>query len=250
MAPAPRLLSPALTLASWLGLSVCLSLSVTPSLAAAQTAADRAEVDRILEQIRSEDRVESTSAAISLRHLVGRQSSLRLFDQTHLRWWQQSLLPAMPTLVDHLADERGLEWVDGMGNTEQITTPRQEARQALVALGRASVEPLIAALDRPGLSRKADEVLRQILRGGPAGAHRASWESYWSARRDEALPGEEGRIFQVLLGTLLLGGLVTLLMWWQRQRQHKLEVSRPRLAVPVAAPPPATVEPPAQNLPR
>jgi hypothetical protein len=217
--------------------------------ASAQSNPTEAEIQRILQELRSEDRVQATAAAISCQHLVRRQSTFSLFDRPELRWWQQALLPAVPPLVEMLADERGMEWVDGNGNTEQVTTARREARLTLVALGRASIDGLIAALDRRELARKADEVLRQIVGSGPPDARKASWERHWAERRGQALPTEQGRFLQVLLGTVLLAGAVALVFWLQRLRQRALEAKRLRLATtPAPAPAPAPAAPPAQNV--
>jgi hypothetical protein len=218
--------------------------SVTP--AAAQSTADLADIQRAVVQLSGEDRVDQALGAIAAQHVIKRQWRFNLLARTEPRWWQKALLPAVPRLVHMLGDNAGLEWIDQNGMTEQVTTPRKEATLALVGLERVSIVPLIAAMDRPRLSRRADEVLRRITGDrGPADKTSASWQAWWQANQDRPLPREHGQLPSVFLGLVLLAAAVTGVIFLQR----KLLAPRPGPTLsarpPVEAPPaPAAEAPP------
>jgi hypothetical protein len=207
---------------------------VAPLLATVGTtvmAAPRdADVDRILTNLADETTTNKTYGAIGARHFAASQRGFPLLSRHELRPWQRDLAPAVPRLVDMLEDDRGLEWVDDSGASQTVTTPRKEAEHALLALERASVEPLIAALERPALARKADALLRRIVRDGPPGADRASWQGWWSAHRDRPLPNEHGQLWLVLLALLGTAAAAALVVWWQRaagrRRKSLLQAAR------------------------
>jgi hypothetical protein len=169
--------------------------------------------------------------------------ALNLLARTELRWWQLALAPGVPRLVQMLGDDAGLEWIDQNGMTEQVTTPRKEAALALLGLERASIPPLIAALEHRPLTRKADEVLRRITGDiGPAEKTQAAWLAWWQAHQDDPLPREHGRLPSLAMGLMLLvlavAGVILL--------QRKLLAARPRptlLARPAAEAPPAPAPP-------
>jgi hypothetical protein len=200
---------------------------------AAQDARERADVERILAGISDQDRVQKALSAVAAQHLVRGQWNFSLFSRTELRWWQQALAPAVPPLVQMLADERGLEWVDGSGVTEKVTTPRKEATLALLALERASVGPLIAVLDQPTFGRKADDLLRRIVGGGPPAAGQvgqdrgdlkalqASWQQWWQQNQARPLPREHGQFGTAVLVLLLVLGAVALVFWLQHKRSQR-----------------------------
>ena len=181
------------------------------------------DIESILVKMTDEDLVERTYGALAVQHFAKKQWGFTLFSHAEQRPWQRVLAPAARQLVEMLAEDGGLEWIDQNGVTEKTTTPRQEAARALLALERASVEPLMAALDRPPLVRKADELLRQIVRGGPAGHDRAAWQGWWSAHQRQALPNEQGQGWLLLLGALALGGVGTLV--FRRQRAPKKTIA-------------------------
>jgi hypothetical protein len=192
-------------------------LLVGSGRARAQSARVQADIQRAIADVQTDDRVQRALGAIAAQHVLKGRWRFSLLDRTELRWWQRALEPAIPHLIQMLADDSGLEWVDGQGMTEKVTTPRKEAALVLVGLERASVAPLIAALDRPDLTRKADQVLRQITGSGPPGSDRASWERWWQAHRGEPLPGEHGQLWKALLAMALLAAGITLVIWRQRR---------------------------------
>jgi LPXTG-motif cell wall-anchored protein len=196
-----------------LALVVLLLASAAPATAQRPSG----DVDQILAKLADEDLVERTYGALALQHFARKQWSFALFSHTQLRPWQRALAPAMRPLVDLLGEDGGLEWIDQSGNTEQTTTPRAEATRALLALERASVEPLIDALDRPPLHRKADELLRQIVRGGPPGHDRAAWQRWWSEHQHQPLHNERGQWWLVVLGLVLLAAVAALVFRKQRR---------------------------------
>jgi hypothetical protein len=194
------------------------SVLLGSSPAQAQSGRAQADIQRAITQLSADDRVERTLGAIAAQHVIRGQWRFSLLDHTGLTWWQRSLQPAVPRLIDLLADDSGLEWVDGQGMTEKVTTPRKEAALALFGLERAAVAPLIAALDRSDLTRKADQVLRQITGGsGPPGTDRASWQRWWQDQQGSPLPREHGQLWKALLALLLLAGGITLVIWRQRK---------------------------------
>ena len=194
------------------------------------------EVGRIVSQLRSDERVGRVYGAIAARHLAARQWGFAIIGRAELRPWQRALAPAVAPLIELLADDAGLEWVNENGDSEQVTTPRKEATLALLAFERPSVEPLIAALDRRELGRKADEVLRRLTRGGPTEATRAAWQRWWSEHREETLPNERGHLWMVLLGVVLLGGAVALVVWQQRRALERKQGLAAVLVRPQAPP--------------
>ena len=209
--------------------------SVTP--AAAASSADVAGIQRALVQLAGEDRVDQALGAIAIQHLVKRQWRFNLLARTQLRWWQESLLPGVPRLVQMLEDDAGLEWVDQNGMTEQVTTPRKEATLALVSLERAAVDPLIAGMEDPRLTRKADQVLRRITGDrGPNERTAAGWRAWWQANQGQPLPREHGQLLAALLGLLLVAAAVAGVILLQR----KLLATKP---------PPLSIRPPEQGSP-
>jgi hypothetical protein len=192
--------------------------------------ADRADIERAITTLQSADRVERALGAIAAQHVIKRQSRFNLLDRTELQWWQQELSPAIPMLINMLADDAGLEWIDPNGSTERTTTPRKEAVPALAGLERAAVEPLIAALDRPEVARRADGLLRQINGGqGAADARSSSWRSWWEQHRSEALPEERGRVGKLLLNLLLVLLAVGAVVFGQRMLAARWAQQRLRL---------------------
>ena len=187
--------------------------------AAAQQAPAPGDVEQILAKLGDPDLVERTYGALALQHFARRQWGFTLLSHAEERPWQRALAPGMRALVDLLGEDGGLEWIDQNGMTEKTTTPRQEATRALLALERASVAPLIEALDRPPLARKADDLLRRIARGGPPEHHRAGWQSWWNHHQRQPLPNERGQWWLVALGALLLAGVAALV--FRRQRAER-----------------------------
>jgi thioesterase domain-containing protein len=187
------------------------------SAAWAQTDRVSSDIRRAITSLQSDDRVQRALGAIAIQHVLKGRWRFSLLDRTHLRWWQTALQPAIPALIEMLTDDAGLEWVDQNGMTEQVTTPRKEATLALIGLERAAVDPLIASLDRPGLTRKADQVLRRITDDGPSTSDRASWQRWWTARQTGPLPGEHGQLWKAALALLLLAGAIALVIWRQRR---------------------------------
>jgi LPXTG-motif cell wall-anchored protein len=190
--------------------------------AAAQPAAPASEIDQILAKLADADLVERTYGALAIEHFARKQWGFSLFSQAGLRPWQRALVPATGPLVELLSHDAGLEWIDQNGMTEKTTTPRQEATRALLALERVSVEPLLAALERPPLTRKADEVLRRIVRGGPAGHDQAAWGAWWAQHRQRPLPNEHGQWWLLALGGLLLAATAALVFRKQRTDKRRL----------------------------
>jgi hypothetical protein len=210
----------------WALPAVVTLLAVAP--AAAQAPRERSDVERIIAGVHDEDRVQRALGAVAVQHLVRGQWNFSLFGRTSPRWWQRELAPAVPRLVDMLGDERGLEWVDGNGNTERVTTPRKEATLALVALERAAVGPLIDVLDRPALARKADELLRRITAAAPVSADKPGWQRWWAEHQGRPLPRERGQLGNAALVALLIAGAVALVIWQQRKRAGAPAAALPR----------------------
>jgi hypothetical protein len=208
---------------SYIGLALVASFLGAGGSTGAMAETDRvsADIRRAITSLQGEDRVQRTLGAIAVQHILKARWRFSLLDHTGLHWWQQALRPALPHLIDMLTDDAGLEWVDQNGMTEQVTTPRKEATLALIGMGRASVGPLIAALDRPGLTRKADQVLRRITSGGPPGSDRASWQRWWAAAENEPLPGEHGQLVKAALALLALTASVGWVIWRQRGRARQ-----------------------------
>jgi hypothetical protein len=176
------------------------------------------EAQEILAKLRDPDLVVKTYGAIAVEHYARAHWHQPLFDDPGPHPWQLALAEAPALLVEMLAEDRGLEWIDESGNSEKTTTPRRHATVALLALERASVEPLIAALDRKPLAHKSDDVLRRIVRGGPTASDRQSWSAWWSAHRGRALPNERGRWWLVPLALLAIAAAAALAWLYQRRR--------------------------------
>lgn len=229
--------------ARWLPGTIAWLLVALP-VAAPQDAAAKSEVATIKEQLGSEDRVTRVYGAIAARHFARREWGFNLLNRPALQDWQRALAPAVGLLIDLLGDEAGLEWIDENGNSEQVTSPSREATQALLALERASIGPLIAALDRAELAGKADGILRQLTRGGPPEKTRAAWQRWWSQNEREALPNERGQFWLIVGGLLLLGAGVALVIW----RQNRIrEGTSPLRAAWRGANPPAARPAPARS---
>jgi hypothetical protein len=178
----------------------------------------KTEARQLLDRMEDDDTVEKTYAALGAQHYARRQWGFSLFSHAEQRPWQRELAPLVPHLIDMLALDEGLEWIDqSNGATTQTTTPRQEATRALAAMERASVEPLIAALDRPKLARKADDLLRAIVRGGPPDHDRAGWQRWWEAHRNKALPNERGQWWLLGIGALVVAGMGAVVFRLQRK---------------------------------
>jgi len=201
------------------GLLVTLLALGVVAQAVAQPRTPVSDIEQILIKLADEDLVERTYGALALQHFAKKQWGFSLFSRAEQRPWQRVLAPAAKQLVEMLAEEGGLEWIDQNGMTQKTTTPRQEAARALLALERGSVEPLIAALDRPPLTRKADDLLRQIVRGGPAQHDRASWQAWWNQHQGQPLHNERGQWWLPALAVLALGGVGALV--FRRQRAQK-----------------------------
>jgi hypothetical protein len=193
------------------------------ALACPRPARAAREVDDLLAKLRDDDRATRTMGAIGVRHRAARSWGLAMLSRTELRPWQHDLAPAAPLLVQMLEDDRGLEWIDQDGNSQSVTTPRREATMALLALERPAVEPLIQALGQPVLAHKADEVLRRLTRGSPAGHDAAAWQTWWSAHRHRPLPNERGHLLLVALGLSALA--IATAIVFRRQRRPGRERS-------------------------
>jgi hypothetical protein len=176
------------------------------------------EAQDILGKLRDPDLATRTLGAIAIEHYVRAQYHQPLFDRPALQPWQTALGEAVPVLVEMLSEDRGLEWIDENGNLENTTTPRREAARALLSLERASIDPLIAVLDRKPLARKASDILRLIAKGGPARSDRQSWQQWWAAHAGLALPNERGRWWMVLLGLGVVAMASALAFLFQRRR--------------------------------
>ncbi len=202
-------------------LAVLVAASCSPS------SADRADIQRGTTSLRSSDRAEKALGAIAIQHVIARQSRFSLLGHTDLRWWQRELQPAVPLMIDMLADDAGLEWIDPNGNTEKVTTPRKEATLALVQLERPAVEPLIAALDRPELAPRALRVLLQIT--GDRGVREPdakAWRAWWGREQREALPRERGQLGSLATKLLLAVPVVALLIFLQERLARRAERRR------------------------
>jgi hypothetical protein len=192
-------------------------LSLAPLRVEARPTGETAEIATKLDD---DDMVEKTYGALGAQHYARQHWGFQLFSNPELRDWQLAIAPQVPKLVDLLGEGENLEWVDTAGNSKQITTPRKEASQALLALERASVEPLLVALDRPKLAPHADQVLRQIVHGGPPQHDRAAWRSWWEAHRQEPLHNERGQWWLPTMFLVLLAGAVGLVVRAQRARDR------------------------------
>lgn len=221
--------------------------------AAAQSTADQADIERALSQLRSPDRVDQALGAIAAQHVIKRQWRFNLLGRTELRWWQQALQPGVFRLIEMLGDDAGLEWIEQNGMTEQITTPRKEAALTLVGLERAAIGPLVAALARPELARKSDEVLRRITGDrGPGERTQAAWQAWWQAREGAPLPRERGQLPRALLILVLLGGAVYGVFFLQRKLGDRrvrpgLSLRTPSEPAPGEAGPSAPADPSARR---
>jgi hypothetical protein len=198
------------------GLLVGVLLLGAVATATAQPSTPVDDIETILIKLADEDLVERTYGALAAQHFAKKQWGFSLFSHAELRPWQRVLAPAAKQLVEMLAEDGGLEWIDQNGMTEKTTTPRQEAARALLALERASVEPLIAVLDRLPLARKADDLLRQIVRGGPTARDRVAWQSWWTAHQNQPLHNERGQWYLPAIGLVALAGVGALV--FRRQR--------------------------------
>jgi hypothetical protein len=177
------------------------------------------EIAEIASKLDDDDTVEKAYGAMGAQHYARQQWGFTLFDHPALHDWQLAIAPVIPRIVDLLAIGEDLEWTDTNGNSkQQVTSPRREATRALVALERASVDPLLAALDRPAVAAPAEAALRQIVRGGPPEHDRASWQRWWDAHRSEPLHNERGQWWLPAIFLALLGGAVAVVMRAQRAR--------------------------------
>jgi len=178
------------------------------------------DIAEIATKLDDDDTVEKTYGALAAQHYARRHWGFQLFSHTELRDWQLALAPVIPRIVDLLSEGENLEWIDtATGNQNQVTTPRKEAARALQAMERASVEPLMAALDRPNLALHAEQVLREIVRGGPPEHDRASWQRWWQAHRQEPLHNERGQWWLPTLFLVLVAGAVGVMLLLQRKRE-------------------------------
>jgi hypothetical protein len=207
------------------GLTIVVAL---PAAALAQSGPAVAEAERIVTDLQKGTRLQRTMAAIALRHFVARQSSFRLLASTEPRWWQTTLAPVAPRLVQMLGDESGLEWVDQNGMPEGTTTPRKEAAQALISLQRPAVDPLLARLDDPKIGPRAAEVLLRILPEGPTGGDPTAWKAWWTQHQQEPLVHERGQLAFLIIRLVLLGLGVTLVVLAQRWMVRRGEAARRR----------------------
>jgi hypothetical protein len=176
------------------------------------------EIAELATKLDDDDMVEKTYGALGAQHYARQHWGFSFFSHTELRDWQLTIAPLVPRIVDLLAEGENLEWVDTNGNSKQITTPRKEASMALRALERASIEPLLAALERPKLAAPADQVLRDIVRGGPPEHDRAAWQRWWDAHRGEPLHNERGQWWLPTIFLALIAGAVALVLRVQRAR--------------------------------
>jgi hypothetical protein len=199
--------------------ALLLSVTLLVSMPLRAVARPRGEIAEIATKLDDDDTVEKTYGALGAQHYARYNWGFHLFSSTELRDWQLNLAPLVPKIVDLLGEGENLEWIDtATGNQKQITTPRKEAGMALLAIERASVEPLLAALDRPELAPHAAEVLRRIVRGGPPGHDRASWRSWWDAHRNEPLHNERGQWWLPAIFLALIGGVVGFVVRVHRAR--------------------------------
>jgi hypothetical protein len=177
------------------------------------------EIAEIASKLDDDDMVEKTYAALGLQHYARLHWGFQFFSDTELRDWQLNAAPLVPKVVELLGEGENLEWVDTAGNSKQITTPRKEAAHALQAVERAAIDPLLAALDRPKLAPHAEEVLRQIVRGGPPEHDRASWQRWWEVHRKTPLHNERGQWWLPGIFLLLVAGAVAVVLRLQRARE-------------------------------
>jgi hypothetical protein len=180
------------------------------------------EIAEIATRLDDDDTVEKTYGALGAQHYARRHWGFNLFGSSELRDWQVAIAPQVPKIVDLLGEDEKLEWADMSGGNNaktQITTPRQEATRALQALERAAIDPLLAALDRPKLAPQADQVLRQIVRGGPPEHDHAAWQRWWQAHRGETLHNERGQWWLPAIFIVLVVGAVVLVLRLQRARE-------------------------------
>jgi hypothetical protein len=189
-------------------------LLLAPIRAMARPSGDIADIASKLDD---DDTVEKAYGAMGAQHYARQAWGFALFSHTELRDWQLNVAPLVPKIVELLGEDEKLEWIDTNGNQKQVTTPRAEATRALLALERASVDPLIAALDQPKLAAPADEVLRQIVRGGPPGRDRPGWQRWWDAHRSEPLHNERGQWWLPAIFLVLLTGVAALVFRAQRK---------------------------------
>jgi hypothetical protein len=188
-----------------------------PLRARARPSGDIAEIATKLDD---DDTVEKTYGALAAQHYARRHWGFQLFSHTDLRDWQLNLAPLVPRIVDLLAEGENLEWIDtATGSQKQITTPRKEAGMALRSMERAAVEPLLAALERPTLAPHAEQVLREIVQGGPAEHDRTAWQRWWEIHRGEPLHNERGQWYLPAIFLVLVVGAVAVMMRVQRARE-------------------------------
>jgi hypothetical protein len=200
--------------------AVVFALTLLASMPLRAVAKPSGEIAEIANKLDDDDTVEKTYAVLSAQHYARRHWGFQFFSDTELRDWQLNLAPLIPRIVDLLAEGESLEWIDtATGNRNQITTPRKEAGLALQAFERASIEPLLGALDRPNLAPHADEVLRRIVRGGPPEHDRAAWQRWWEAHRKEPLHNERGQWWLPTIFLVLVAGAVAVVLRLQRARE-------------------------------
>ena len=220
-----------------MGLPRTMMLVGVAALLATRASADtlQDEIDLALGELRADDRVLQVYGALGVQRIAREQWGLELVDRPTLRSWQKAMVPCAEALVVLLGDDDPLQWVDATSDkpvVDHATTPRREAERALLALERASVEPLIAALDGPKLAPHADGILRRITGGGPGETTRKAWQTWWSTNASAPLRNEHGHwgvVTAIAMATI--AGVVLAGFWLRRT------AARPSRGLPSLAPP-------------
>lgn len=177
-----------------LALLVAAALALGPTDARADSF--ERDVAAALDRLRAEDRVANAYGAMAVQRIARDQWGFALFDSPTLRPWQVAMVPCAQALIPLLLDDDPLQWVDGASDkvvAPEPTTLRAEATRALGALERASIEPLIAALENPRARPYADATLQRITGARPESTTRASWQAWWTANASRPLRNEHGR---------------------------------------------------------
>lgn len=188
-----------------------------PALAAPGTLSQ--EVKALTDKLDAEDRITCAYAAMSVVRIARENWGTALLGSVELRPWQGDIAPLVPRLVALLEDDETLQWTSNDDTPLSETSLRKEATKALLAVERASVVPLIVALDGPA-AKQADQVLRQLVKGGPPGPTRAAWERWWRDNGTHPLTNEHGNLALMLALVAASALAVGLVIWRARRRDE------------------------------